>query len=500
MKAKLSSENRIFWLWFTIIIVTATWLRTYGLHRDIWYDELSSLQVASSSDFVFATRNYDHPPFFFFLLRVLLKFSSDISVLRLFCALCSILTVAVGMLWIRLIDAKAAIIFGVLLACSPGLLSFSQELRPYSLLCLLTVFCLFSLEKYYLNPNSSYSHKQLLFPLSMILVISTHLIGVFLVPGLAIYFLFKTANIDRGAYFPNLSDLIKSLKRLWPTLLAALLTFCFYYFYYLIAKNHSYTNGWWMPRPSLILIASVLAELIGIPQFFEAAIIFPEKLHLILILLIFTNLGLSTFAITFCDFRKALPYVLLFLSMITTIAAYSCLGVSVFISRTLVFSIPILLSVIAISITTISKRKVLLLVLVNLTVFCTLASTKWIMIESSQERLPWNELKELLVSEQSEQSPGKLSLIAFPFDARDMIQYKLGNLSNFEFLQPDPLVCDNLISKTDLVYLWHYRKFMSDEDLDIHAQHLKLIDECGFNLSEIFNKQGIQAFRLNLKP
>jgi len=131
------------WLALAAIVAGAAALRlaTLGL-QSFWYDESYTAAIAlqpSLGDVLASVRELETtPPLYYALLWLWQGVAGEGDVaLRLVSALAGIATVPLAYaLGARLHSRRAGLIAAVLAATSPLLLSFSQENRPYALLCL----------------------------------------------------------------------------------------------------------------------------------------------------------------------------------------------------------------------------------------------------------------------------------------------------------------------------------------------------------------------------
>lgn len=124
-----------------VILGAALRLAAPGLHS-LWLDEATSLQFARHDTRGCLLAEVNNPPLFRLLLHGWIRIAGDGSdaVLRLLPALLGVLTlIAFWPLARRLLPGPAALAALLLLALNPYHLLFSQELRAWSLLGLLTV-------------------------------------------------------------------------------------------------------------------------------------------------------------------------------------------------------------------------------------------------------------------------------------------------------------------------------------------------------------------------
>lgn len=124
------------------ILLLAYALRLIGLESEsLWIDEGYSLTLAghSLSDIIRGTAADQHPPLYYFLLHYWLSAGQSVFYSRYLSVLLGVLGVAAAILIGKaLLGWKAGSVSGVLLACSPMHIWYSQEIRMYILLALFT--------------------------------------------------------------------------------------------------------------------------------------------------------------------------------------------------------------------------------------------------------------------------------------------------------------------------------------------------------------------------
>jgi 4-amino-4-deoxy-L-arabinose transferase-like glycosyltransferase len=126
-----------------LIVLAGAILRIYHLdHLSFWYDELFSVTTSSKSfeDFIQIMKTETNPPFYPFLLFIWIKiFGNQPFTLRLFSCLIGIFTLPIVYFYVRkLTDKYFAISTVTFLSFSSGAIFYSQEVRSYSLLILLS--------------------------------------------------------------------------------------------------------------------------------------------------------------------------------------------------------------------------------------------------------------------------------------------------------------------------------------------------------------------------
>jgi hypothetical protein len=200
-------------LWPFVITATCTavglLLRLYA--RDAipyWWDELLAVWIASADPATIirtlatpeAPASDFTPPFFYLLLHsVSNAFGDGEAALRFFTALCGTLTIpATYVVGARLVSPLAGCGAACLLALSPAAIFYSQQVRCYSLLGLLTVLTVIFLDRAATRPEKGRLVTAALFAT---LTLYTHFVGTWFMAGLAGAFL--AAALAQHPRFPN---------------------------------------------------------------------------------------------------------------------------------------------------------------------------------------------------------------------------------------------------------------------------------------------------------
>ena len=128
------------------LLALAATLRFSGLaYRDLWFDELGSVALAATGSLWESEGG--NPPLYFGLLRIWMSVTgTGIVPVRALSALFGVASVA-ALFWVALelrLPPAARWWGGILLACSPLHLYYSQEARPYALLVLLMLLAIAS--------------------------------------------------------------------------------------------------------------------------------------------------------------------------------------------------------------------------------------------------------------------------------------------------------------------------------------------------------------------
>lgn len=180
-----------------LIIVLAIGLRLINIGRDsIWFDEAISYLTANFSinEILNNTTKSAHPPFYYLLLHFWLKLStnSDIT-LRFLSVLLNVLLIpVVYLLTLDLFDRRSlALLAALFVAISPFHITYSHELRMYTLLMLLTTLMVWA---YWRAIHGRHWGWWLLFFLTALLSIYTHLFSFFALTAIGFYALLTYKN------------------------------------------------------------------------------------------------------------------------------------------------------------------------------------------------------------------------------------------------------------------------------------------------------------------
>jgi hypothetical protein len=227
-------------------------LRLLNLTNSLWLDEAGSLSQASASNFWAAARLDVHPPLYFLLLRLGLRFTHSFAILRLFSVLCGVAPIALVLVFLRR-KPVAATVLGIFFAGLPELVQHSQELRPYSFLFLLLGGALLLSIGVALGDSS----PGRTFSLSLILVLAaaTYIGTAFFLLGLIPLLLYPGFKSGKPS-------ILTTILTLAPAgLLLLLLEYGF-----LQGPAHL-PDGWWIPPATIYQLLSALREASGWNEF-----------------------------------------------------------------------------------------------------------------------------------------------------------------------------------------------------------------------------------------
>lgn len=191
MIGKKINSNILAKVSLVLILLLSFYLRIHNLGSlDFWGDEGLSVSIARQESFSqFITKMFytGQQPLYHLILRIWISlFGSSEFVVRLpniFIGLATIYTLY--KFCSTFFDKNTGIICALLTGLSAFHLNFSQEARPYNLMCLLSILSFY----YFLQITKEYSKpKMAYYVLSSTLLIYTHTQGIFILLAQNLYF------------------------------------------------------------------------------------------------------------------------------------------------------------------------------------------------------------------------------------------------------------------------------------------------------------------------
>lgn len=188
-KAEDESEKNYLYSIFTLILFTAILLRIININfNSYWIDELFSINTAlmnSASEVIADCRNDVHPPLYQLILHYYTKIAGDSETAsRLLSAVFGIFSVAgVFMIANLLFNSGKALAVMLMFSVAYMPVYYSQEVRSYSLMLMLTIFTnyfflkAFILDKIGNHVNKKHSHI-ILYCITSLLLLFTHYYGI----------------------------------------------------------------------------------------------------------------------------------------------------------------------------------------------------------------------------------------------------------------------------------------------------------------------------------
>ncbi|MDX1613495.1 MAG: glycosyltransferase family 39 protein [Candidatus Promineifilaceae bacterium] len=233
-----SKSARVYWGLLFLILGLTLVTRLVGLNKGIWQDEYSSIAVISRGDSLLASlRNYDHPPLYFLLLKGWGNlFETSEASLRAFSILLALLTQAVTFVWLKRYSFAAALMGVFLLAVLLILFRYSQEIRHYQLLLLLTTASFWAASS--ITESGANWRSYLYLTLFLAGAILVHLVGLFVILMVMVFLVLDSWLKSR------------SLDWRWLAFVGALPSACFLLLYFWFLAGVSKSTGWWKPVPT----------------------------------------------------------------------------------------------------------------------------------------------------------------------------------------------------------------------------------------------------------
>lgn len=247
-------DYRLWIFWGSILLLALVW-RLLGItDTEVWRDEATTIihtQDRWLDLLLRLPRVEDTPPLSFLIFKAWSTFSGQEVFLRLLPVLFGVAWVDVVMRTARLIEPRAWWAAGLLAAFSHVPVHFSQEIRVYSQLLLITSLCLWAAERM-LRSQSPRRWLLLVAGLS-VLAGHSHLAGVFIMPAVAIYLLV------RG--YPRWREFLRAGPiALWFAGVLPLIWFARYWSQY----RATAIDGWWIPPLTFSRALYILESFTGI--------------------------------------------------------------------------------------------------------------------------------------------------------------------------------------------------------------------------------------------
>ena len=384
--------------WQTIgVLSVALVLRVLGLNKGIWLDEASSINVISNPDFPRNLFFYDQLPLYFILLKFWSSINNSEEFLRLFSVLLGFGTVAVIMRWIGYYSHFGSLLAGLYCSTLPILLRYSQEIRGYGLLLFVSALSFLFASRITIYPDRRSGYIGL--GLSLTAAITTHAIGIMVVPSVCLYLFCAWKRVR--------------LNKVIPAIGVPLVIFLVQYHFHTRMRPGS---NWWMPPISAELIGGTASKVFG----FSAAVQligswFPSLandikiwLHNILTVSFVAALGL---VLPVCSrWKHAAPLLAGALLFWLLIIGYSIVSLPIFIDRTTLPGLIPFIGFLGLSISTIRMRRARILFAGGLVLVCFVFGLNWIKNEADKPIEGWKQLAQLI---KATRRPNDL-LIAYP--------------------------------------------------------------------------------------
>ena len=181
------------------VLAVATTLRAIGVFRwSLWLDEIYSASLRSQQPLrELLYLPYDpHPPLYFLLVRLWTSlWDTGPVAVRSLSVLFSVAAVfGMFVLGRELYDERTGLVAAALFAVSPAQIHFGRNARMYSLFVLATIASTY----FFLRLRDRDRRSNLLYVLSTIALLYTHVYGVFVVAGQNLYVLLRRRDLLDG--------------------------------------------------------------------------------------------------------------------------------------------------------------------------------------------------------------------------------------------------------------------------------------------------------------
>jgi len=360
-----------------------------ALSRGIWMDEALTLDLIRSNQFLDSLRATDHPPLYFLALRVWTLIVADLPFARFLSVLC--VAGAVSAMAALLSDrGRLTVAVGVgLVVTLPMVLRYSVELRGYGLLLFATASAFAAGRRVARRPWRLPGWWIL--TISLICAVSTHLIGVLLVPPVLIFIMM---SFNQGYRIPRGRLVLIGIGTIGLDLV----------FRFLFLRGVP-IHDWWMPKPSLDLLVSNGQYLLG----FTSALWGTPGLslslpHPTLDLVLRRSseliwLGILVPLLVMGRWRDGRPFLAAGLVYLIELLAISVLLVPVMWYRTMLPAIIPIFAFVAVMVGTAKRQAVRVVGGIAVTALATLQVTGWIVNRAGMDYEPWSKVGSMVDSQ-----------------------------------------------------------------------------------------------------
>jgi hypothetical protein len=234
-----------------VLFGLALGLRLIGLSKGIWLDEQSALNRAFHNDILgilLPRTGGADPPLYYILLHLLRWVGTVEWPARLLSVAFGFATVVIMALWLRRPSRLASYLVAVVLATTPVMLRYSQEIRPYALLMFATACAYLFADRVSRRPPGTAGFVGLV--LSLTVAVSAHMTAVFLLPAILVFI-----SLSRSP------DAVTAVRRSLAAMVFPGALFLFYYFVYLKVPPEVAVQ--WIPEASADLVLSTFRYLFG---------------------------------------------------------------------------------------------------------------------------------------------------------------------------------------------------------------------------------------------
>jgi hypothetical protein len=400
------------------ILILATVLRLFALDKGIWQDEYGSLRLIFADDVLAALRAHNHPPFYYLTLKAASLLAREDSFLRLPSVAAGIAAVWCLWLWLRRYSLFGAGLAALLAATHPYFVHYSQEMRSYGLLLLLTTLAFWIADELRHRWTDWWLSAAL--TLVFVLAIGSHLVAVFVATTVLFYL----------GWFLLRDWIVSGARRrvplpLLPPLLAVPLTFLFFTQVFLTAVYDPVS--WWMEGPTAALLRAIGAEYLG----WQALLWFTGSagmaVLLVCVLLLLVLLPGSR--------RADLPLLAAASVLALQLVVVSALIVPVLVARTGLNVLVPVIAYIGIRLGRFRGRPARVLAAVCVGAIAAVYAAWWLKVDGSKPFGPWKEVAELV---EPDLRPADLIFVS-PFYAQGPLKHYLKRMppGSIVAFQPD---------------------------------------------------------------
>ncbi|HNW26512.1 MAG TPA: glycosyltransferase family 39 protein [Candidatus Gastranaerophilaceae bacterium] len=345
-------NKKVLWI-FLAVLVLGTFLRLLGINKPegLWNDEYVSWYVASipfGKEFINQVFAQCHMPFYYLYLKFFMNFGQSDLALRLSSVFAGMLSIVVMYFVGREFKNKRLGIFcAIFTAISSFLIYYSQEVRMYEVLFLISAFSLLYTLKLVKNPKP---HKIFLYFLSLFLILFTHTIGF-------VYVFFSLFFVSYMLINKNVKYK-KTISSLWIFIILGFLVFSPLTFKIFTESSYSQWWGHFTFSKILFLISDyfspVLTSLVNAPDNFFYN--FSTKFFIFAILPSLLAIY-GTYRAIRTGKTEALGLFLVVLGTLSVLSIAAAFGKMVFITKYSIEIYPILITIFCFGISEVNNRK-----------------------------------------------------------------------------------------------------------------------------------------------
>lgn len=359
--------SRRFWIAAGLILTLALALRLVGLNKGLWIDEYETIyKLAGNHGLRQTTRalRYDiHPPLYFWMLEVWRRVGGDAEwYLRLLTVATSMIWLGLTMAWLKLYHRGGALLAGIMLATTPFVMRYGQEIRGYALLCVAGMAAFFFASRFLRDPQQRYAWGA---SLALTVAVCTHVIGVFLPVAVLVFALLESRSfrILRGF----------ALWVLVPPYLATLLLLKFYF----VTLEQ---QGRWIPPVSWTFFSDFALSFVGGSAY---------ALDWVLI-------GIALTAALFGNWKLGLPFLGAAAAFVAQALLYSLAVRSVMVDRYFLTALTLVIAWCGVQLGSIERAWIRRVGIASVVLLAATFGVQWVQGEAAQPVERWRRLGEMM--------------------------------------------------------------------------------------------------------